>query len=328
MQVVTTHEPLFRALHGRTCKKNHDHQHLEGSTQIHGHSILRTKFSEIYPRKFVRLVAKVLCQRGHHWPFQWKTGLALCQCNSGDPTPGLAASQKRRDSFARSQLSTPEESDEAGVKRRRLEGKQGQSSTHPTPTVNRETGALDDPMPANPEIVSLQPMHPSPQNGEVHSPRALQSNGQRPEMVKAALELKCGICAASSAPKHQRPGSVLSDESLPAHTAAIQENSEFTAEQFRDQLRLREVARRAFHTADNSDALRSRLYRSAPENVRLSLPEEGEPGGPDLPEDLTQIQQQINRISQHPEAMQSIPENEPLEPDIDATLQIPEKTTL
>ena len=59
MQVVTTHEPLFRALHGRTCKKNHDHQHLEGSTQIHGHSVLRTKFSEIYPRKFVRLVAKV-----------------------------------------------------------------------------------------------------------------------------------------------------------------------------------------------------------------------------------------------------------------------------
>ena len=52
----------------------------------------------------------------------------------------LAASQKRptlrlssyrgRDSFARSQLSTPEESDEAGVKRRRLEGKQG-----PIPTM-------------------------------------------------------------------------------------------------------------------------------------------------------------------------------------------------
>ena len=95
MQVVTTHEPLFRALHGRTCKKNHDHQHLEGSTQIHGHSVLRTKFSEIYPRKFVRLVAKVLCQRGHHWPFQWKTGLALCQCDSGDSTPVFAASQKR-----------------------------------------------------------------------------------------------------------------------------------------------------------------------------------------------------------------------------------------
>ena len=56
MQVVTTHEPIYRALHGLTCRKNHPHQQLEGSTQVHGHSILRTKFSEIYPRKFVRLV--------------------------------------------------------------------------------------------------------------------------------------------------------------------------------------------------------------------------------------------------------------------------------
>ena len=163
------------------------------------------------------------------------------------------------------------------------------------------------------------------------------------------------------------PGSVLSDESLPAHTIATQENQEWTAEEFRNQLKAREVARRSFHTADNSDALRramlrrscpsrgqyqkgqwvmiwrttgpqkqswigphrvviqddnhtiwttqaGKLYSSAPENVRLSLPEEGEPGGPELPEDLTQIQQQINRIRQHPDAMQSIPEHDTLEP--------------
>ena len=162
------------------------------------------------------------------------------------------------------------------------------------------------------------------------------------------------------------PGSVLSDESLPAHTAALQENSEVTTEEFRTQLKLREVARRAFHVADNSDSLRramlrrscpsrgqyskgqwvmiwrttgpqrhswigpqrviiqdenhtiwttqsGKLYRSAPENVRLSLPEEGEPGGPDLPEDLTQIQQQINRISHNSEAMPPIPEHDALE---------------
>ena len=165
------------------------------------------------------------------------------------------------------------------------------------------------------------------------------------------------------------PGSVLSDESLPSHTAAIQENSEYTPNEFRDQLKLQEVARRSFHTADNSDALRramlrrscpsrglyhkgqwvmiwrttgpqkqcwigphrvilqdenhtiwttqsGKLYRSAPENVRLALPDEGEPGGPDLPEDLTQLQHQINRASQNPEAMQSIPEHEPLESPI------------
>jgi hypothetical protein len=173
------------------------------------------------------------------------------------------------------------------------------------------------------------------------------------------------------------PGSVLSDASLPAHTAAIQEDAEYTAEEFRTQLKLREVARKAFHTADNSDALRramlrrscpsrgqyskgqwvmiwrstgpqkqswigphrvviqdethtiwttqaGKLYRSAPENVRLALPEEGEPDGPDLPEDMTQIQQQINRSYQNPEAMQSIPEHEPIETPIVAfPLEVP-----
>ena len=54
-------------------------------------------------------------------------------------------------------------------------------------------------------------------------------------------------------------------------------------------------------------------FRSAPENVRLSLPEEGEPGGPDLPEDLTQIQKQVDRINQNHEPMQAIPEHETLE---------------
>ena len=35
--------------------------------------------------------------------------------------------------------------------------------------------------------------------------KALQANGQRPEMVRAAAELKCSVCAANAAPKHQRP---------------------------------------------------------------------------------------------------------------------------
>ena len=46
--------------------------------------------------------------------------------------------------------------------------------------------------------------------------------------------------------KSRLPGSVLSDASLPAHTAAIQEDAEYTAEEFRTQLKLREVARKAF----------------------------------------------------------------------------------
>ena len=738
MQVVTTHENLFRAIHGLTCRKNHNHQQLEGSTCVHGHSVLRTKFSEIYPRKFVRLVAKILSKNDHQWPFHWRPGMALCQHAEDGETPALAASQKRmvlkpvkhrsRDRFARSQLATPEESDETGVKRRRIEGKQGpvpslkecqevfqelqqvlprvgkreiqssnilqqlqsifpdrqvitavacrgtdktlpppdkfqptlapyrktlmilrpsgeikyerewekwselsnrqlirpahpcrinitvfakdfeaketpgQSSTPPVVSVSREIAIPDQPMPANFDAAAVPPIHQAPRDVDEHPPRdttstdsvpkteclpsevrrhdqgsyfqalpkweqsqlltihknlghpsnerlarALQFNGQRPEMVKAALELRCSICANSAGPKHQRPGrlkplldfnhriyldgikwtnqqgqsfqlyhvvdagthfhtafaapshttkdvitllnqpwlnwagapqemkvdsgtelnseefqqflqrfsircttvapeahwqngtierhggflqhmlskvdleipinsyqqpqlalnqccqdknsmmikhgyspeimvfgkqsrlpgSVLSDASLPAHTAAIQEDAEYTAEEFRTQLKLREVARKAFHTADNSDALRramlrrscpsrgqyskgqwvmiwrstgpqkqswigphrvviqdethtiwttqaGKLYRSAPENVRLALPEEGEPDGPDLPEDMTQIQQQINRSYQNPEAMQSIPEHEPIETPIVAfPLEVP-----
>ena len=51
-----------------------------------------------------------------------------------------------------------------------------------------------------------------------------------------------------------------------------------------------------------------KLYRSAPEHVRRSLPEGGQPDGPELPTDLTTIQQQINRMNQLP----SIAEDEPI----------------
>jgi hypothetical protein len=61
------------------------------------------------------------------------------------------------------------------------------------------------------------------------------------------------------------PGSVLSDASIPAHTAALQEEHDLSTESFRQQLKIRELARQAFHMADNSDALRrSFLRRSCP----------------------------------------------------------------
>ena len=41
-----------------------------------------------------------------------------------------------------------------------------------------------------------------------------------------------------------------------------------------------------------------RLFRSAPEHVRLALPEEGTDESSELPEDLTTIHRQIDRINQ------------------------------
>ena len=169
--------------------------------------------------------------------------------------------------------------------------------------------------------------------------------------------------------KHTRlVGSVLSDNSLPSHEQVIQEEADMSPLSFRQALAVREAARRAFHTADNSDVLRrallrracpsrgiftkgdwvmtwkggplnqqrwngphrvilqgenhtvwctsnGKLIRSASENTRRSLPEEGSPEGPELPPDITPMAQQINRMihrSDQEEHLQEIPlENSP-----------------
>ena len=164
------------------------------------------------------------------------------------------------------------------------------------------------------------------------------------------------------------PGSILSDESIPSHLSALQELETMSQDDFRQQLQMREMARKAYHVADNSDTLRrailrrscpyrghyqqgqwvmiwrtqgirnpgwigpqrviiqdsnhtvwstqgGKLYRSAPEHVRRSLPDEGQPDGPELPTDLTSLQQQISRMSQLP----SIAEDEPVILDQTAT---------
>ena len=76
-----------------------------------------------------------MCNNTHRWPFNWKVGCGLNRQDHSDGTPVLAAGHRRtvlkpqksqgRNNFARSQLSAPEETDETGVKRRRLDGKQG-----------------------------------------------------------------------------------------------------------------------------------------------------------------------------------------------------------
>ena len=153
--------------------------------------------------------------------------------------------------------------------------------------------------------------------------------------------------------KHSRlAGSILSDESRPSHELALREDHEIGVQEFKNLLEIRESARRAFHSADNSNTLRravlrrpcpnrgtyepnqwimiwraeqqgnpkwigpqktiiqdgnhtvwstqgGRLFRSAPEHVRLALPEEGTDESSELPEDLTTIHRQIDRINQN-----------------------------
>ena len=62
------------------------------------------------------------------------------------------------------------------------------------------------------------------------------------------------------------PGSILSDESIPSHLSAIQEIDTLSQAEFRKHLQMREIARKAYHSADNSDAIRRAvLRRSCPD---------------------------------------------------------------
>ena len=60
LEVLTTSQQMFVALHGHVCRKNHEHQVIEGSIRLGGQTVARSKFTENYPRKFARLVALVL----------------------------------------------------------------------------------------------------------------------------------------------------------------------------------------------------------------------------------------------------------------------------
>jgi hypothetical protein len=64
--------------------------------------------------------------------------------------------------------------------------------------------------------------------------------------------------------KHTRlPGSILSDESIPSHEQATQEDARMEPNGFKAMLQIREAARKAFHAADNSDVLRRAALRRA-----------------------------------------------------------------
>ena len=84
MTVLTTSPSLYKSLHGRTCRRNHDHQSIEGQTKWNGQSIRRTVYTEVYPRKFARLIAQCMCKSLREWPFQWKSGMiALTSMTTG-----------------------------------------------------------------------------------------------------------------------------------------------------------------------------------------------------------------------------------------------------
>ena len=60
LHIMTSSQRTFDSLNHLKCSQDHDHQVVEGSTVWQGESMLRSEFTENYPRKFSRLVAKTL----------------------------------------------------------------------------------------------------------------------------------------------------------------------------------------------------------------------------------------------------------------------------
>ena len=60
LTICTTSELMIQGLHGKRCLGHHDHQQIMGSTTWHGKSIKRSEFSEHYPPKFGRQLARIL----------------------------------------------------------------------------------------------------------------------------------------------------------------------------------------------------------------------------------------------------------------------------
>ena len=81
MTVLTSFEPLFQQLHGRSCNRQHDHQPIEGTRKLkNGERILRTKYTEVYPRRF--------CPNRCHRAGKREPSLAI-QLEIGDALPRI-----------------------------------------------------------------------------------------------------------------------------------------------------------------------------------------------------------------------------------------------
>ena len=97
MTIITTFPPLYQRFHCMTCKHDHQHQPIEGSfRQKNGTCMLRSQFTEVYPRKFARAVAHVISKGEKWWPFRWKAGMTRSKFKACPQEPALVVSSRLR----------------------------------------------------------------------------------------------------------------------------------------------------------------------------------------------------------------------------------------
>eukprot|EP00435_Cladocopium_sp_Y103_P013861 s2131_g3.t1 len=62
MTVCSTSVDMHVALHGKLCSGEHHHRPIAGNTQVGGKSVKLSQWTELYPQKFARQVAKIIIQ--------------------------------------------------------------------------------------------------------------------------------------------------------------------------------------------------------------------------------------------------------------------------
>ena len=122
LHILTTSRKFHENMQGLRCSGNHhDHQIIEGSTRYHGKVMNRSKFTELYPRKFARKVAGLLCSQG----VVKEVPLGSNAVTLAATDPVLPEAKKRRLAAKPKPVRThPIESDQPNQKRFRLGSKQ------------------------------------------------------------------------------------------------------------------------------------------------------------------------------------------------------------
>ena len=123
MTVLSTSNRVAESLRNKKCCGNHEHQVIEGSTVAHGMRMNRSTFSESYPRKFARDMAKVLCKIT--FPREKPCDPVMFLSESPTLVNEPALKRRRLVMTAKPKLSrSTEMTSSMQVKRRKLNGKQ------------------------------------------------------------------------------------------------------------------------------------------------------------------------------------------------------------
>ena len=120
---------VYQALNGRTCRQDHAHQEISGTTRCELGTIARSKFTERYTRKFARFMAKTMLKiktiKERAKPNGFVETCAIFAEPSGRASKKSRVSSPNRQSRRRASEATVD----TEPKRRRIEGKSPPENT-------------------------------------------------------------------------------------------------------------------------------------------------------------------------------------------------------